>query len=80
MNLSVSGLFPGEILTLFLLGEYRVSEHKAANPLSNVSLLNYSCSWFGGIKILSVCGIADPGRGCNDLLQLIKCSLSMSCA
>lgn len=51
------------------------SEHKAANPSTNVSLLNYSCSWFGGIRIVSICVIADPGRGRNDLLQLIKGSL-----
>lgn len=83
MNLSVSGLFPGGILTHFLLGEYgeRECDCKAANPLTNVSLLNYSCSWFGGIKIVSDCGIADPGKGRNDLLQLIKSSLGrMSCA
>lgn len=81
MNLSVSGLFPSGILTRFPLGEYRASERKAANPPTNVSLLNYSCSWFGGIKTVFLCGIADPGRGCNDLLQLIRSSLGrMSCA
>lgn len=81
MNLSVFGLFPGGILTLFLLGKYRASDRKAANPPTNVSLLNYSCSWFGGIRIVSVCGIADPGRDRNDLFQLIKSSLGrMSCA
>lgn len=71
----MSVLFPGGILTLFLLGGYRASERKAANPPTNVSLLYYSCSWFGRIKIVFLRGTADSGRGRKDLLQLIKGSL-----
>lgn len=72
MNLSAFGLFPGGIPALFLLGEYRPSERKAANPRTNVSLLNCSCSWFGGIRIISVCGTAGRSWGHIDLLQLIR--------
>lgn len=72
---------PSGVLTLFLLGKYRVNKRKAANPPTNVHLLNYSCSWFGGIKFVSICGIEDPDRGRNSLLQLIKSSLGRaSCA
>lgn len=78
-NLPMFDLFPGEILT-FPAGRTQGEQALRSNPPTNVSLLICSCSWIGGIIVISVCGIADQGWGLVDLLQLTRSALGrMSC-
>lgn len=62
-------LFPGGILT-FPAGRTQGEQAPGSNPPTNVSLLICSCSRIGEIIAISVCGIAEQGRGLVDLLQL----------